>query len=204
MRKLAIVPKHSKRIALVLASSLMITGCISLGSEPPPSLLNLTADERAPIGSEISGTQANALIVLEPNVPAKIDVLRVPVQVSPTQIAYLQEAIWIEKPARLFRRLLAETMRTQTSQLIIESDVPTVASALKLSGTLREFGYDATNGSVIIQFDAERENADGVLETRRFEASEQGVVAEAVPVGAALNRAANILAGEVANWALAQ
>ncbi len=194
----------SPRIIGALAGAAMLSGCVSLASEPPASLLNLTASDKAPVGTQRSGVRGQALTVMIPNVPAKIDVVRVPVQVSETEIAYLKDGVWVEKPARLFRRLMAETLRARSQRLIVEADVATSGGGPRLQGTLREFGYDATNGSAVVRFDAERMNAQGNIETRRFEASEAGVIPKAGNVGAALNRVANDVAGQVADWVLAE
>ncbi len=191
------------RIARGLAAlfpALALAGCLSLGAEPPASLLNLTAEARAPVGSETSGTRENALAVEEPQVPAEIDVLRVPVRVSDTELAYLKDAVWVDKPARLFRRMLAETLRMRTSRLVIDSDDPSLFAESHLRGTLREFGYDASRSAVIVRFDAIRQGASGAVETQRFEVVEEGVLAKPAPVGAALNRASNEVARQVADW----
>ena len=68
-----------------------------------------------------------------------------------------------------------------------------------LRGTLREFGYDARSGAVVVTYDAIRESG-GKLQTRRFTARVPGVPAEASPVGIALNDAANEVAIDVADW----
>jgi cholesterol transport system auxiliary component len=177
-----------------------LAGCVSLGSEPPDSLLNLTSEASIPAGTSSMATRDEALAIYEPEVPAKIDVLRLPVQVSDTEVAYLDDAVWVEKPARLFRRLLAETVRVRTNRLVLDADDPGLSAQSRLRGVLREFGYDASSSSVVVRFDAIRRNDEGVIETQRFEAVESGVLPKAGPVGAALNRAANSVAREVADW----
>lgn len=199
MKGLAMNANHAIRLA-VLAPALLLSGCISLGSEPPESLLNLTAEARAPAGAALSGTRDTALAVHEPQVPAEIDVLRVPVRVNETELAYLEDAVWVEKPARLFRRMLAETIRVRTDTLVIDGDDPSLFTENHLRGTLRSFGFDVASGSVVVRYDAIRQGAGGVVETRRFEAVEPGVPAEAAPVGMALNRASNEVARQVADW----
>ncbi len=188
------------RTGVLLASALLMTGCISLGAEPPESLLNLTSEAAVPAGSTASASRDEALAIYEPEVPAKIDVLRVPVQVTATEIAYLEEAVWVEKPARLFRRLLAETVRVRTGKLVLDADDPGLSAQSRLRGVLREFGYDARTSTVVVRFDAIRRDAEGTIETQRFEAVENGVLPQAGPVGAALNRAANDVARQVADW----
>jgi cholesterol transport system auxiliary component len=61
-------------------------------------------------------------------------------------------------------------------------------------------GYDATSSSVTVRFDAQLAGPGDVLRVRRFEASVSGVAAETEAVAPALNRAANDVAAQVANW----
>lgn len=185
---------------LLSAGALALSGCISLSAEPPESLLTLTATASVPSGAVTSGTSATALRILEPEVPQRLAVTRVPVQVDATEVAYLKDAVWVEKPSRLFRRLLAETIRARSGRMVIDSDDPALLATAQLRGTLREFGYDVPSGSVVVRFDAIRDAANGGVETRRFESIIPGVAAEAGPVGTALNRAANDVAGQVAEW----
>ncbi len=186
--------------AAALALSLTLPGCISLGGEPPASLLTLTATAEAPAGTVTQGNPASTIAVLEPGVPQSINAVRVPVQVNDTEVAYLKDAVWVEKPARLFQRMLAETIRTRTGRLVVDGETPDFAAAVRVQGTLGAFGYDAQAGSVIVRYDAVRTGAGDSVQTRRFEAVVPGVAPEAGPVGRALNQAANTVAGEVAAW----
>lgn len=190
-----------QRMTMGLAAvALTLTGCISFGGDPPPSLLTLTPRSTVPEGAVATGTQASALAVYEPAVPQEINVTRVPVQVDETNVAYLKEAVWVEKPARLFRRLLMQTVSAQSGRLVVEGEDPTILADNRLRGTLGKFGYDATSGSVVVQFDAVRDSKDGPIQTRRFESVVPVAAAEPGPVGEALNRAANDVAAEVAQW----
>ncbi|MEL6709794.1 MAG: ABC transporter [Pseudomonadota bacterium] len=191
---------------LTAGLALALSGCVSLGVEVPESLLTLSSEATAPVGSsaEAGGEDmAGAIAVLTPEVPAKLDVLRVPVNVSATEIAYLEDAIWIDKPARLFRRVVGETLRARAGDkapLVLDSDDTPLRAGTFLRGTLIELGYDAPSGEVVVRYDAVRSDSLGGAVTRRFEAREGGVVAEAGSVGPALNRAVNQVAGEVADW----
>lgn len=183
--------------------ALALAGCISLGGSPPESLLTLSADTPVAAGSGTAASPDRKVIaVLELDAPAKLDVLRVPVQVSATELAYLQEAFWVEKPARLFRSLLGETLRAKSGggALVLDGDETVALATTSLRGTLIDMGYDAPASAVVVRFDAIRVDSEGRATTRRFEARESGIPAEARAVGAALNRAANTVAGEVADW----
>lgn len=189
------------RLPLAIALATVTSACVSLGgAEPPTSLLRLTPNISAPIGETRSIMAGDTIVVREPEVPAEIDVLRVPVRVDDTSLAYLQEAVWVEKPARLFRRLLAETIRVKTGRVVIDGDAVGLASNHLLRGTIREFGYDAAQSAVVVQYDAVLRTGDKGIATRRFEVRKSGIAPDVTAVGPALNQAANELAGQVSDW----
>ncbi len=188
-------------VLFALPLVLALAGCVSLGGEPPASLLTLSPEASAPAGPGVDiGTDQQVIAILTIDTPAKLDVLRVPVAVSDTEIAYLQEAYWVEKPARLFRRLVGETIRSRGQAMVVDGDNTATLATLTLKGTLIDLGYDAPTSSAVVRFDAVRIDKDGKVTTRRFEARETGVIAETRAVSAALNVAANKVASEVADW----
>ena len=113
-------PKVLKPLGLLPAVALL-AGCVSIGGggEVPDQLLTLTATSSAPAGASASGDMASALAVSEPAVPQYLNVTRVPVKVSGSAIAYLQDAVWVEKPSRLFQRVLSETIRAGGDRLVV-------------------------------------------------------------------------------------
>lgn len=183
------------------AASLLATGCVSLGGgEPPESLLTLS-----PTGTSVSAetqdaSEPGALAVLTPDAPARLDVLRVPVAVSDTEIAYLQDAVWVEKPARLFRRLVGETLRGNGTMMVLDGEDISVTPTQYLRGTLLDMTYDASAGAVVVRFDAIHTDDNGNVRNRRFEVREDVTMPEARVVGLALNRSANAVAQQVADW----
>ena len=184
----------------VLVPALALAGCISFGPEPPPSLLTLTPTNLLPAGASAAGNQASALAMVEFETPQKLAVTRVPVQVTDSEVAYLKDAVWVEPPARLLRRLIAETVRAGTGRVVIDGDDPGVYADTRLSGIVREFGYDAQTSSVVLRFDAVRAGEGSEVTTRRFEAIIPGITPDVVAVGPALNQAANQVAADVAAW----
>ena len=192
--------KTAIRFAVIAPVLLLVGGCVSFGGEVPDGLLTLTPAATAPSGSAVSAGQGNALALVEFEAPAAIDVTRVPVQVSDTELAYLKDAVWVEKPARLFRRLIAETIRARSGRVVIDGDDPGVLATDRLQGTVRAFGYDAQTSEVVVVFDAVRAGNGSSVQTRRFEARVGGVTAKPGSVGPALNEAANKVAAEVAEW----
>ena len=191
--------KTGRNLAAITVLALL-AGCVSLGGKPPKQMIGLTAEAMAPAGALPNGKLGTTLIVLDPQTERRLDVQRVAVQVSDTDIAYVKDVTWVERPARLFRHLLAETIRARGKHLVLEASDQSPGGNLSLSGRLVDMGYDARNRSVVVRFDAMRVNAKGDIEAQRFEAIEAGVSPDGEDIAAALNRAANKVAAQVADW----
>jgi cholesterol transport system auxiliary component len=207
MRQQGSEARTGRRAAVLCAlvpTLLALGGCVSFGGGPPPeSLLTLSAQISPAAGSGAAAgreTTGRAILVQLPDTPAKLDVLRLPVTINDTQLAYLEKTFWVEKPSRLFRRLIGETLRTRGTALVIDNDDTPILADVTLRGTLLELGYDARTSEVVVQFDAVRTESGGRAISRRFEAREGGVSATNSAVGPALNRAANRVAAEIADW----
>lgn len=188
------------RILAAIASLAALSGCISLGGgDPPDQLLTLTPTVSIPAGAAAEGQASAALAVQVPAVTQRLNVTRVPVTTSDSSLAYLQDAFWVEKPAQLFRNVLAETIRAKGNRLVLGGGELEYAAQTQLSGQLVDMGYDAGSGNAVVRFDAVLELPDGTIRTRRFEES-VAALPVANDVGAALNQAANTVADEVAEW----
>ncbi len=187
-------------VAAALAALILLGGCISFGGKAPELLVALTPEKSAPAGAMAGGRMADALVVLDPEVERKLDVLRIPVQVDDTKIAYLKDVAWVERPARQFRHLLAETIRARGQRLVIEAGDLAIGGRTMLSGRLIDLGYDARTQSVVVRYDAMRDNGGGTIDARRFEVIVPGIGPGAEVISPALNRAANQVAAQVADW----
>ncbi len=193
--------KPLKAIGAAMVIALTV-GCVSIGGdvETPDSLLTLTSSAQAQAGSASDGDLSNALAVLEPSTPQRLDIVRIPVRVNDSSIAYLQDAFWVEKPARLFQRVLAETIRAGGNRLVIGGGDLDHAAATSLTGQLTAMDYDSSASSVLMRYDAVLRLPDGTVRTQRFESTVSGVLPDAMSVGPAMNEAANDIAAQVAQW----
>ncbi|WP_337658657.1 ABC-type transport auxiliary lipoprotein family protein [Sphingorhabdus sp. Alg231-15] len=192
---------HKTRSLGLLAGLGLLSACVSFGgAEPPPFLLSLTPETQVDAGAVRAGPRAGALVVQLPSTPQKLNNLRVPVQTSTTAIAYLKEATWVDKPARLFQGLLTETIAAKNNRLVLTSVQAQGKADTYLSGELVNFGLDGPSLTVTVTYDAVKIRDGKPVEKRRFEASENVFAAEAGPVGEALNSAANKVVLEVADW----
>ncbi|HEX8383135.1 MAG TPA: ABC-type transport auxiliary lipoprotein family protein [Sphingomonas sp.] len=188
------------RYAILLLAA-PLAGCISFGAAPPPSLLTIETTATVPVGPVQRATGTGAVTVAVPSVPQALATARVPVRATPTTIAYVKDAQWAEPPARLFARLLADTITAGTGRLVLSTAQSAVDPGARLSGEIRRFDLDATTREAVVTFDASLIRGDATqVEKRRFEARVPVTAIDAANAGSALGDAANRVATQVAEW----
>lgn len=192
--------KIATKLALPLSLAIALGGCVSFGGKAPPSLLVLTPQQSVAQGTAVSGDAKDALIVLIPEVPQKLQTNRVPVQIDSSNIAYLTDAVWADKPARLMQMLLMETIAAKNGRLVLNEVSAGGKAQNFLAGSLLDFGLDATRNEAVVVYDAVRLRGGMTIEKRRFEARESVVEMKPGAAGAALNQAANSVAIDIAAW----
>jgi cholesterol transport system auxiliary component len=135
-----------------------------------------------------------------PVISNELRTVRVPVQVSPTDVQYVTNLQWVDTPDRLFQNLLEQTVQRTTNRVVLNPSQTGVDPGVTLHGELERFGYDAQTGQVVVAYNASLATADGTqVQTRRFEATAPANGTGA-SVGPALNHAANQVAMDVAKW----
>jgi cholesterol transport system auxiliary component len=189
------------RLPLAMLPLLALGACVNIGGgKAPAQLYTLTATSRAPAGPLITAKAGDALVVSDPETDRSLALLRMAVQVTPTSIAYLKDANWVERPARLLRNLLAEDLRAGGKRLVLLDDDSEGPRGLHLGGRLLAMGYDAHAHAAVIRYDAVLSDGKGGVIMRRFEASEPDVSPNGAELAQALNTAANTIAGQVGTW----
>lgn len=188
---------------LILAALLAapLSGCISFGSKPPPSLLTITSAAGLPVGETQTSTTSGTITIAAPAVSQALASNRVPVQSGETAIAYVKDAQWVEPPSRLFARLLADTVTARTGRVVLSFRQAQLDPGARLGGELRSFGIDEATHEAVVTYDASlMRGADPVFEKRRFEARVPVAKIDSDSIGPALDKAANQVAAEVADW----
>jgi cholesterol transport system auxiliary component len=188
-------------IALAAAlSACSLGGLLGGGGKPPVSLLTLTPEAAEPAQIARSAVAGQAVTINVPTVPKELSAVRIPVQISPTDVQYVANLQLVDTPDRLFQGLVAETVRRTTSRVVLDPGQSNLDPGVTVTGQLQRFGYDASTGQVIVTYDASMATAGAArVETRRFTASSPAD-GTAATVGPALNRAANQVALDVAKW----
>ena len=193
------------RVLAPVALALAIGGCsvsslLGGGGKPPATLLTLTSEAPATGEFTRAAPAGESVTINAPVISKELRTVRIPVQVTPTDVQYVADAQWVDTPDRLFANLLAETIRRTTNRVVLDPAVTGLDPGLLVSGQLHSFGYDAASGQALVRFDATLSTAGGTrVENRRFEASVPSA-GTAQDIGPALNRAANEVATEVATW----
>ena len=177
-----------------------IGGLLGGGGKAPTVLQTLTPEAADPGAVTRTAAAGQSVTVTVPLTSKELHTTRVPVQVSPGNIQYVTDLTWIDTPDRLFQSLVAETIRRTTNRVVLDNGVTSLDPGLLVSGQLQKFGYDASTGQVVVEFDGALSTAGGNrVESRRFVATAPADGTSAT-VGPALNRAANQVASEVASW----
>lgn len=183
-----------------LAAALLLSGCFSFGAKPPPTLMTLSSAQSAPAGTTRSAGEGETITVAPPQSARELQTVRVPVHQSNIAVAYLKGAQWVELPSNLFARLVSETIFATTGRVVLDPRQFAFDPGTRLTGTLQQFGLDATRMEVVLVYDGALARRGGGVTTRRFEARVPVAAADAVTVPPALNQAANEVATQVAAW----
>jgi cholesterol transport system auxiliary component len=192
------------RVVLPLAIAAALGGCslgglLGGGGKTPPTLLRLTP-EATPVVIQRSAAAGEAMTVAVPVISKELRTTRVPAQVGPYDVQYIENLQWVDTPDRLFQDLLAETVTRTTNRVVLDPNQSALDPGITVSGNLSRFGFDAQEGMVIVRYDAAMARAGGTgVTTRRFEAKEPAD-GTASSVAQGINAAANRVAIDVAQW----
>ncbi len=189
------------RVISVLVLGVALSGCVSLGGKPPESLLSLSAAAQVAANDSRTAQAGEAITIHVPVVPQALASNRVLVTSGPTAIAYVKDAVWAEPPARLFQRVVSETVAARTGRVVLDVRQLALDQGMQVTGTLSAFGIDPDAGQAVVTYDAAMTADHGrTVRTRRFEARVPVREIKPDPVGRALNAATNKVAEDVAGW----
>jgi cholesterol transport system auxiliary component len=194
--------KRRTFLALTAAASLggcSLSGLLGGGAKPPTTLETLTPEAPDPGPVARTASAGQAVTIATPIVSNELRTVRVPVQVSPTDVQYVTNLQWVDSPDKLFQNLLQETVRRTTNRVVLDPNQTGLDPGLVLHGELQRFGYDAQTGQVVVVYTGALSTANNQVQSRRFTATAPAD-GTGPSVGPALNRAANEVALEVAKW----
>lgn len=187
--------------SFILVGAVLMSGCGLLGGKVPPVLMALSPAAVVPIQTNRSAASGETITVILPSLVPEINTNRVPVRSGGIAIAYVEGAQWVGTPDTLFRELLSETIAARTGRVVLSDRQRTLDPGARLTGQLLAFSIDADRNEAVVTYDAALLRAQGTrVETRRSEARVPVAVIDRASVSAALNQAANQVAGDIATW----
>lgn len=190
-----------KRFAAALVATALLSACGLLGGKVPPSLMTLQSAAVVPVQTNRSAATGDTITVVAPALVQEINTNRVPVRSGGVAIAYVEDAQWVDTPDTLFRDLLSETIAARTGRVVLSDKQRTLDPGARLTGQLLAFSVDADRSEVVVTYDAALLRSQGTrVETRRSEARVPVAAVERAAVAAAMNQAANQVAGDIATW----
>lgn len=182
------------------AALVLLSGCVSLGPKPPKELIGLSSDAKVAAGQSKTVSDKEAISVALPALPPQLRNNRIAVQSGAT-FAYLSKSAWVDAPNHMFRAVLAETIEAKTGRFVPDNRNPAITPDTRLGGTLLAFQLLGGRGQVLVVFDATlSKSGSDQIRARRFEATAPVGEEEPAGVSSALNRAANAVASDVADW----
>lgn len=191
---------------LIVLLALGVAACGPLvqvgGNAPAPAALLVLRSDVPPPEWQGPTALADTLAVAVPDVPAELQTLRLPVQIDGASVQYLAGASWSEQPNRQFQRLLSDRLAA-AGVPVLDSRGGSVAPARALTGRLREFGLDVRGTPMVrVRYDAQLAGprSAGTVALKSFVAEEPVASQQPAAVAAALSRASNRLAADVAAW----
>ena len=141
------------RFAGPIALAALLAGCslggLLGGGKAPTVLYDLTSSAPDTGAVTRQSSAGNAVTIRVPVAAKELRTNRVPVQVDPVQVAYVEKLQWVDTPDRLFQNLLAETVRRTTSRVVLDPKQPALDPGLSVSGELQQFGFDAQRGLAV-------------------------------------------------------
>ncbi|CAA9533828.1 MAG: hypothetical protein AVDCRST_MAG91-3200 [uncultured Sphingomonadaceae bacterium] len=186
---------------LVLVGAALLSGCGLLGGKVPPSLMTLNPAASVAAQTNRSAATGDTITVVAPALVQEINTNRVPVRSGGVAIAYVKDAQWVDTPDTLFRDLLGETIAARTGRVVLNDQQRTLDPGARLTGRLLAFSVDADRSEAVVTYDATLLRARSTqVETRRSEARVPVATIDRAGVSAALNQAANQVAGDIATW----
>jgi cholesterol transport system auxiliary component len=195
-----LLPRVAPLIAALAFGGCSLGGLLGGGAKAPVTLQTLTPEAPDPGNIARTASAGQAVTIATPVIPNELRTIRVPVQISPTDVQYVTNLQWVDTPDHLFQSLVEETVRRTTNRVVLNPSQTGLDPGVTLQGQLERFGYDAQTGQVVVAFNASLSAAGGAeVQTRRFVATAPAD-GTGPSVGPALNHAANRIALEIAKW----
>ena len=182
------------------AAALALSGCLSFGAKPPPSLIRLApvAQPAADSGQVVG--PGRSVTVMFPHGPTEFSLPRVAVKSAGGTLTYIKGAQFADQPYKLLRDLFASVIEARTGRPVLDGRNYHLAPGIRIDTQLDDFSIDADRRQADLAVAVIRQSADGTVTTRRFEGHAPVSAITPAGVAPALAQAANQVATGIADW----
>ena len=101
-------------------SACSVGGLLGGGAKPATTLVALTPEAAEPAQIARTVVAGQAVTIATPITARELSSVRVPVQVTPTDVQYVANLQLTDAPARLFAGLVSETVRRTTNRVVLD------------------------------------------------------------------------------------
>jgi cholesterol transport system auxiliary component len=189
--------RRAGRLALPLMAAVALAGCTTLISGPPSNIFDLTApgDVKAPRG----GLQ---VLVPQPTTVRALDTDRIAARPSPTEYAYLPNAVWSDNLPKLLQARLVETL--QNSGRVRAAATPGQGLLIDYQLLVDVRAFEITSEGAVADFAVRLMNDRNgrVLKSRVFRYGVQIAARDNANMVAALDKAMDLAFADIVKWAL--
>lgn len=185
----------------LIATALTLSGCLSFGPKPPPSLIRLTPTEQPAADAGQTIAPGRSVTVMFPHGPTEFSVLRVAVKSAGGKLSYIKGAQFADQPYKLLRDLFATVIEARTGRPVLDGRNYHVAPGIRIVEQVDDFSIDADRRQADLSVAVIQQLPDGkTVTTRRFEGHAPVSAITADAAGPALAQAANQVAMGIADW----
>src|SRR5690349_12632770 len=133
--------KQLARAVVPLALAAALAGCslggmLGGGGKAPATVLTLTPTAADPGQIVRTANAGQSVSIGVPAMAKELRTIRIPVQLTPTDVQYVTNAQWVDTPDHLFQELVAETVRRTTNRVVLNGRQGALDPGLVLSGEL--------------------------------------------------------------------
>ncbi len=185
----------------LVAAALALSGCLSFGAKPPPSLIRLAPVAQPAADGGETVAPGRSVTVMVPHGPTEFSLPRVAVKSAAGTLTYLKGAQFADQPYRLLQGLFATVIQARTGRPTLDGRNYHIAPGIRIVSQIDDFSIDADRRQADLLVDVIQQSADGkTVSTRRFEGHAPVSAITADGAAPALAQAANQVAVEIADW----
>ncbi len=195
--------KTGRTLGLVLRSAgvLAVVGLLAGCASAPLATFDLSAPSNNVKGRALRGV----LVVPEPVAPAPIDGDRIVVRTSPSAVAVVKGAQWVDRLPHLLQTRLIQTFENARLLKSVSRPGDGVSADYSLAWEIRRFEMNAETGRAVVELSVKVLTPAGkIVAAQIFTGDAPGAAGDGAGASMALDAASNTVLRQIVVWASAR